>query len=1045
MVSCEEAVWGLRRFFRWYRNNVLTSSPDKVGTLSPEGLAIHLLSMVEEGEEFTVIASPDEATANKLYTVSYVLCPGLSFFLPGQVPVGGGVPGFLTENQRYAEEALSVFTSENRCGLLFTTTEILGRVTSPDNRESACEIFVRVGKKLKMRSVLSFLEEMEYHQTEKVINPLFYSVRGGIIDVFLVHSRNPVRLEFFGDMIESIRLFNPFSQRTIKEVDQISLLPRFLEKNNTGQSMLSSILSDDSIKMYQTEDDGSNKYSLIHNNKKDRLGSLVESEHISSNHFDDVFHDNKKFNCFAFSEQINKCQLPSFIPENQNVCWVSGTIENGFYLKNHDLMVLGLKDLPGSRLEAKSRWIIDEDPVGRHTEILDISDLEWGEPLVHEDFGIGVYRGLENTGAEECIKLKYSGGGAVYVPVAGFNKLHRLVGVARGSVAVSTLGSGSWVKKKKTAKKHAENIAKDLLETYASRQQPRDFIYDKGGDYYRAVCESFPFNETEGQRTTLQDVVSDMESAVPMERLVCGDVGFGKTEIALRASVKAVENGKMVFVLAPTTVLADQHYFSFTKRLSPLGINVEILSRFRTKVEQKKILENIAEGCVDILIGTHRLISDDVPVDSLGLIVIDEEHRFGVKHKEKIKSVKSLVDVLTLTATPIPRTLKQSLVGLKNISIINTPPKSRRPIKTFVNYFDWKKVFRVIEREVKRGGQVYFVHNKIETLSFFAEKIQKQFSNIKIKAVHGRLHGRTLEAVMLGFFKNEIDVLCCTTIVGSGLDVSNANTIIVNNAHHFGLSQLYQLRGRVGRSVRQAFCYLLIPKGSKPEGAAFQRLKALEQNTKLGSGYKVALKDLDIRGAGDLFGTKQSGAIGSVGFHMYNKILKDVIDKERCAKKEIFIPKISIDFPSGLSKDYVPLVEDRLYFYQSLALSASMKKINDIEEEILDRFGPLPTGASFLLSVTRLRASMSNTSVRKVYIRKKSVELTIKSFIPFDSVETLFTAVTKGFNVKEKSIVLKNKKDGNLLIMIGDLSVTCSSIKSIICSLEKLFKNKKIH
>ena len=1038
MVSRETGVWSIDKFLRWYKRSVLKAEYKTVGPLSVEASVITLLSVSFFYDGIVVVLSPNKEVAESLYSVSYGLCPNSSFLLLGPEPSRDRVPGFISEGQRYTEEALSVVTSGGQGKTVFTTKGVLETLCSPLVRARDKEIVVRVSKKVNMVSVTRFLDRWGYLQTERVVSPLYYAVRGGILDVYLVHSRNPVRLEFFGDEVESIRLFNPYSQRTIKKLNKIVFLPRFIESEKKEENLLSLVSSKDSIGVYNVEVLARGVFRVCFDSAVSGDLSL-KSEGISKNIIKRALSEKRVFRFFSFSEGSPEIKPPSFLPPECATQNVGGLLEKGFFLEGGGLFLFGSKDFPGSPSLFRSRWSVAGDPKEQQNEIIDISDLEWGENIVHEEFGIGVYRGIEKTGGNDCIKIKYTDGGSVFVPAYSFNKLHRLVGVREGSVRISSLSTGSWNRKKDKIKKHARSIAKDLLKSHALRQGSRGFVYEKGGDYYRAVCDSFPFQETAGQMSALKDVSSDMEKDSPMDRMICGDVGYGKTEIALRATIRVVECGHVVFVMAPTTVLAGQHYISFVRRFSPFGIHVELLSRFRTKSEQKKIIETLSFGGVDVLVGTHRLISDDVYTKNLGLIVIDEEHRFGVKHKEKIKTMRPSVDILTLTATPIPRTLKQSLVGLKNISTINTPPKSRRPIKTFLNYFDWEKIFSIIKNETSRGGQVYFVNNNIESLPFLAQKITKTFPNLKVQVAHGKTRSKTLESVMFDFFKNETAVLCCTTIVGSGLDVPNANSIIINNAHRLGLSQLYQLRGRVGRGGRQAFCYLFIPGGLKLEGASFQRLKTIEQNTSLGSGYKVALKDMDIRGAGDLFGTKQSGAVASVGFHMYNKILKEALDEERGVKKSVSIPVVSSDFDSGLPEKYVPLVEDRLYFYQSLALAGSLEKIKDVEGGLLDRFGPLPFESTFLLEVSKIRVLLTNTSVKKLVLRKNNLIFTVRSFHPFKSASTFVGAILNLFNVTDENLSLKNNKDKSVSVSVEGVPVGYSSIKKVSDQLETLF------
>jgi len=1037
MVSRETGLFSVDSFLRLIKKTILETKGDTVGSLSLEAATMVLLSSSTSVDLF-VIVSPDEKTATRLYTASYGLCPDSSFLLPCLDQKKDRVPGFASESQRYVEEALSVLFSRKRGGRVFTTISALERTHCPRISARDEELAVQLKQTLKMSDLIHFLDRWGYQKTDRVESPLSYAVRGGILDFYLVHSRNPIRIEFFGDVIESVRLFNPQSQRTVGPLKGVVLLPRLIKNKKKEKTLLSFVSSNDSINIYNAEHVPGGGYRVCLGGP----GSFsvpLGSEKVSQHSINRLIKEKPSVRFFSFSEHSSCVDPPSFLPAHYTAKTVGASLERGFVLASAGIVVFGSESLSDFSRGARSRWAVFGAPEEQQIEIIDISDLVWGENIVHEEFGIGVYRGIEKTGGSDCIKIKYADGGSVFVPPHSFNRLHRLVGIKEGSVRLSSLGAGSWKRKKGEIKKHARSIAKDLLKAHMLRQGSRGFVYQKKGAFYRAVCESFPFQETAGQGSALSDIDSDMEKDLPMDRMVCGDVGYGKTEIALRAAIRAVESGRVVFVMAPTTILANQHYISFGRRLSPLGVNVELLSRFRTKGEQTKTVEALAGGLVDVLVGTHRLMSEDVYTENLGLIVVDEEHRFGVKHKEKIKLLRPTVDVLTLTATPIPRTLKQSLVGLKNISNINTPPQSRRPIKTFLHYFDWKRIFNIIKREASRGGQVYFVNNNIESLPFLVKKIKKKFPGLSAQIAHGKTKSKILESVMLGFFKNEIDVLCCTTIVGSGLDISNANTIIINNAHRLGLSQLYQLRGRVGRGERQAFCYLFIPSGTRLEGAPFQRLKTLEQNTRLGSGYKIALKDLDIRGAGDLFGTKQSGAVSSVGFHMYNKILKDALDEERGIKKNVSIPIISSAFDSGLPEDYVSLVEDRLYYYQSLAMADSIEKMSAIESGLRDRFGLPPPEASFLLEISKMRVLFTNTSLKKLSLFKNTIVLTVVSFFPFMSFGDFNSALLTLFKITEKNLSFKTNKNKNISISISGTDVGYSSIKKISNLLESLF------
>jgi transcription-repair coupling factor (superfamily II helicase) len=676
MVSRETESWTIDQFLYWHKKNILNERFDETVDMSIDALSVVLLSLINASDGFAVVLSPKEADAFLFYSSCYGLCSDLSFFLPGQSMSGVGVSGFITENQRFREEACFVMSRMKKRGLLFSSRDAVDSVLMPTVSDNNKPLKFSINTKIKMSFVVHYLNLWGYIKTDRVVNPLYYSVRGGILDIFPVNSRNPVRVEFFGDTIESIRLFNPYSQRTIKKTNRVMILPRGSERQQKKQPISSFVREKKEIWEWEIKQANPNLYRLKLNKKQHELswGSYLP---FSKKLILSFSENNINKTCFVFSEKNGPLRLPDPFQKPSNIKRVNATIGSGFFLKEN-VAVLGTNNIPELSVSQKSRWMIDGDGGASHSKILDISDLEWEEPLVHEDFGIGTYRGLEVTSGGECIKLKYADGGAVYVPVASFHKIHRLVGVPDGSIKISSLKTKQWGRKKTAVKQYAESIAGDLLKTYLERQASRGFSYTHNGDLYKAVCESFPYNETKDQLVALKDVILDMKRSVPMDRLICGDVGFGKTEIAIRASIMAIESGKMVFVLAPTTVLANQHFISFCGRFSPLGARVELLSRFRTKREQNGIIELVGNGKIDVLVGTHRLLSDDVNTEGLGLIVIDEEHRFGVKQKEKIKSLKASIDILTLTATPIPRTLKQSLTGMKNISVINTPPKVKK-------------------------------------------------------------------------------------------------------------------------------------------------------------------------------------------------------------------------------------------------------------------------------------------------------------------------------------------------------------------------------
>jgi transcription-repair coupling factor (superfamily II helicase) len=722
-------------------------------------------------------------------------------------------------------------------------------------------------------------------------------------------------------------------------------------------------------------------------------------------------------NIFLFSDHANLNKtLDKYNIEN--ITTIHNVLETGFFSKDLNLCCLSLSELNREKPVYRLRWTVDSVSEIPQKEFSSLEDLDWGDPLVHQDFGIGLYRGLNtlltrDNVNQECIKIEYADNANVYVPIDKFNRVHRMIVTGDKNPTLSTLNSSKWKRQKQTAKDSAKTIVQDLVNIYNSRNIPRGFKYNINNGFMQELEASFPYEETPGQKSAINAVMSDMENEFPVDRLVCGDVGFGKTEVALRAALKAIVSGKKVLFLTPTTILADQHYISTSGRLGPLGVHVELLSRFKTKKQQQEILEKMLTGKADLVIGTHRLLSQDVNFPDLGLLIIDEEHRFGVKHKEKLRQMRSTVDILTLTATPIPRTLQQSLFGIRDISKINTPPKTRRPIKTFVQYFNWNNIKSVVNIELVRDGQVYFLHNDIASIPFVLKKLNDLFPNHTIGVAHSKMSARDLENTVLSFFAGDIDILLCTTIIESGLDVANANTIIINNAQNFGLSQLYQIRGRVGRSYRQAYCYLLLPQGKTIGESAHKRLKAIEHFTSLGSGYDISLKDLEIRGAGNLFGYKQSGNIAAVGFEMYCKLLQEAVDESTGNTDALQLPpKISIPVNAMLDDNYVSLVQDRLYFYQQLSEARDVDIVNKIEAELLDRFGILPEAAKNLMYITQLRVKLTGTTVISVSIIGSDLKLELTDFAPFSSTQKLIDTVEEKMTINNYNYLFAPAKDG---------------------------------
>jgi transcription-repair coupling factor (superfamily II helicase) len=633
-----------------------------------------------------------------------------------------------------------------------------------------------------------------------------------------------------------------------------------------------------------------------------------------------------------------------------------GDISRGFRLDEERLAVIAEEELFGKRV--KRRGLSE----ARKKQILtSLSEMKPGDYIVHVDHGVGVYRGLEHMVlgpglAGDFLLLEYAGADKLYLPIDRIGLVQRYVGAEGVEPRPDKLGGTAWEKAKGKARAAVEEMAEELLQIYAARQVQQGYAFSPRDELYREFEAAFAFEETPDQLAAIDDVLADMESSRPMDRLVCGDVGYGKTEVAMRAAFKAVMEGKQAAVLVPTTVLAQQHHETFRERFQGYPVQIESISRFRTGTEQKAILEGVKKGTVDILIGTHRLLQKDVAFKDLGLLIVDEEQRFGVAHKERLKKFRAVVDIMTLTATPIPRTLYMSLMGIRDLSIIDTPPVDRLAIKTQVARFNEELIREAVMRELRRGGQVFFVHNRVQSIGAMAEHLQRIVPEAKVAVGHGQMDEHQLERVMLSFMHGETNLLLCTTIIESGLDIPNANTLIVNRADAFGLSQLYQLRGRVGRSRQRAYAYFLIPGEGSISSDARERLKILQDLTELGAGFRIATHDLELRGAGDLLGARQSGNICAVGFELYTELLEEAIHRlkgeERLDQVE---PEIKLRVPAFIPEEYVREPNQRLVIYKRLTQAGNDDDVTEVRDELADRFGPLPLAAEYLLAVMRLR------------------------------------------------------------------------------------------
>lgn len=925
---------------------------------------------------------------------------------------------------------------------------------------------ISVGGDLKYDDLIEYLNLLQYTKDKFVEAPGYYSQRGSIIDFWSYSEKNPVRLEFDGDFLESIRCFDPDSQRSFKKVDQTTLAGSVDNKREQFDSDIFSYLKFPVVfaSSFELNKLGNEKFSPDLFSTKEIQSQLTESN-FEENNFpekEEIDLVEQKNNSGKFVEQ-NKFDIASTkalwileeeitSPErieigissspsiNSNYQILFKTLKD-FNEKEYSIIITSENDLQTTRLKdllfeinsglgilietgkiKLETLAIKEGFISQKDKILLLTDyqifnkpyrtkisvtkslkkskaksfasIKKGDYVVHQDYGIGQYAGLETIkigdANQESMKILYAEGGVVYVNLNYLSLVKRYSSNDSAESGLkptlAVLGSGEWQKTKAKAKKKIKEAARELIELYAKRKATKGFRFSPDTIWQKELEASFLYEDTPDQAKTSQEVKQDMEAQNPMDRLVCGDVGFGKTEIAVRAAFKAVQDGKQVAVLVPTTILAEQHFNTFKDRLSQFPVRVSVLSRFQTKKEQSEIIKLLELGQVDILIGTHRLISKDVKFKDLGLLIIDEEHRFGVTAKEKLRQLKVNVDTLTLTATPIPRTLNLSLLGARDLSIIATPPPNRQPIYTNVSTFDVNKIREWIISELKRNGQVYFVHDRIHSINKLAEYLNRYVPEAKVGIAHGQMNPSKLEEVIHGFLNRKYDVLLSTKIIESGIDIPNVNTIIINRADKFGLAELHQLRGRVGRSDRQAYAHFIVPSMSGITKKALRRLQAIEEHTEIGSGFNVAMRDLEIRGAGNLLGTEQTGFINDVGFDLYVKLINEAVEELKYQDfKEVFksLPKIeertdpTIDtfFDIGIPTNYMPEQMDRLNFYTALYSVKSLSEIEELKEEMLDRFGDLPELVKRLILIATLKFYSSYALFERIAIQRKNIHI----------------------------------------------------------------------
>lgn len=906
-------------------------------------------------------------------------------------------------------------------GIAVATPEILKLEIPDPNQVLSDEMSLRVNQNIDFEELIRKLIMNGFERQDYVAQQGDIAIRGGILDVFPIAWDNPIRIEFWGNDIESIREFNVVTQRSVRSFDKVDFISNIYHTSTADvNSTIFDYLPQNTLVILYEPDlldidyDDITEYRKVKINPLAKSDLLVKTEpqpnfqgtvkslvhscaeyaalgysivitsdgKLSKNRIRDLFlgsMQNASFEEFS-SNGISKKDLVN------KIIWLDNTLSKGFVDHDNRLMLI-------TEHEIFDRQRRREKKIKRSAasySLQEIRQLNVGDYVVHEDKGIGRFEGFQTVkiggSKQDCMKLMFAEESVLYVNLNYIHKIQKYSAAEGVLPKLSKLGTTEWARKKSKTKRRLKDIARDLIKIYAKRKMQEGFSFPADDVWQKEFEASFVYEDTPDQAKSTDDIKADMEASIPMDRLVCGDVGFGKTEVAIRAAFKAVQAGKQVSVLVPTTILAQQHYMSFKDRISRYPIHVDVISRFRTPKQQKEIIENVKEGKTDILIGTHRLLSKDINFKDLGLLIIDEEHRFGVGAKEKLREFRSTIDTLTLTATPIPRTLNFSLMGARDLSLIETPPRNRIPVETEIIEWDQERHVEIIEKEISRGGQVFFVSDRVSDLEKIAMDMQMLMPDLRFGIAHGQMKTSELEKVMQDFIQGEYDVLVATKIIESGIDIPNANTIIINRANNFGLAELYQLRGRVGRTNKQAYCYLIIPPFHKIDSKALKRLQAVEEFTDLGSGFKLAMRDMEIRGAGNLLGAEQSGFIIDIGFDLFQKILEEAVQELRNeefsdlfdsdAKPIDFSNEdmaIEIEGDSFLPQDYVEDNTERFNYYRRLFKIKKNDELAEMEEEIIDRFGKMPTAARNLMFAVKIRIAGMKTGFSKISLKNNQM------------------------------------------------------------------------
>lgn len=1057
------------------------------------GDSLAIASAIKNEPRFFVIVTPDTQTALRLEHE-------ISFFLNDQFPIlhfpdwetlpydiFSPLPEITSERLR----TLALLPDTTRGALVVSISTLMHRL-APREHVLAHSFAIDVGGTFNIELTRAKLESVGYQCVSQVYQHGEFAVRGSIVDLFPMGSKLPYRIDLFDEDIESIRTFDPDSQRSLEKIDQVQLfparefpftdaaiktfrqsfrhqfpevspknilyldvskgvapggieyyLPLFVEQTETLFDYLSesTVLILPEFFQQSLERFTQETQERYQQRKYDVHRPLLEPEKIflstqefesSLNRFDRILLSDKddngiEFNCSALPElsiderlkqpaeklhqflddfsgkilfvvetaghrealidklkpykiRFHKTESwETFLNEDKQICILVAPMDHGLLLDELRLAIVTETQLSGERVQQRRRR---RRSAAKELENVfnNLNELTIGSPVVHQEHGVGRYLGLQTlevSGVKaEFLTLEYSDQDKLYVPVSSLQLIGRYSGVSAENAPLHKLGSDRWSKAKKKAMERARDVVAELLDIHAKRAAKKGHAFAIENDDFSTFSAGFPFEETPDQQSAIDAIYQDMLNDQPMDRVVCGDVGFGKTEVAMRAAFIAVQSGKQVSVLVPTTLLAQQHYQNFRDRFADWPVRVEVMSRFVTAKQQQKIIAELEQGKVDIVIGTHKLLSKDIKYQELGLVIIDEEHRFGVRQKEHFKKIRHQLDLLTLTATPIPRTLNMAMSGLRDISIIASPPPNRHPVKTFISEWVDAQIQEACQREIKRGGQVFFLHNDVKSMDKMARELEKLVPEARVQIAHGQMAERELEQIMMDFYHQRFNLLLSTTIIESGIDIPSANTIIINRADKLGLAQLHQLRGRVGRSHHRAYAYFVVPPQSLMSKDAVKRLEAIEKSGELGAGFMLSSHDMEIRGAGELLGDEQSGQIQEIGFTLYTELLERAVNALKSGKQPELDapletgPEVDLQAQALIPEDYLPDIHARLVLYKRIASAEDASDLRALKVEMIDRFGLLPDAVNALFSVTELKQQASPLKINKIDVHQ---------------------------------------------------------------------------